>query len=109
MQAQQHGDLSTEPAENSKSGRVQTMFEENDQEGQNNNNNNPEEMGEFNEMAALLEQSVSPINIKRGDVVEGVIVRIDQDEILVDIGLKSEGVLSTKELPASGYGSFSEL
>ncbi|MFL5660646.1 MAG: S1 RNA-binding domain-containing protein, partial [Ktedonobacteraceae bacterium] len=107
MQAQQHGDLSTKPAANSKSGRVQTMFEENDQEGQ--NNNNPEEMGEFNEMAALLEQSVSPINIKRGDVVEGVIVRIDQDEILVDIGLKSEGVLSTKELPASGYGSFSEL
>src|SRR5258706_10928118 len=84
------------------------MFEENDQEGQN-NNNNQEEMGEFNEMAALLEQSVSPINIKRGDVVEGVIVRIDQDEILVDIGLKSEGVLSTKELPASGYGSFGEL
>jgi small subunit ribosomal protein S1 len=108
MQAQQHGDLSTQPAANSKSGRVQTMFEENDQEGQN-NNNNQEEMGEFNEMAALLEQSVSPINIKRGDVVEGVIVRIDQDEILVDIGLKSEGVLSTKELPANGYGSFSEL
>src|SRR5437879_11599049 len=108
MQAQQHGDLSTKPAANSKSGRVQTMFEENDQEGQN-NNNNQEEMGEFNEMAALLEQSVSPINIKRGDVVEGVIVRIDQDEILVDIGLKSEGVLSTKELPANGYGSFGEL
>jgi small subunit ribosomal protein S1 len=60
-------------------------------------------------MAALLELSTTPINIKRGDVVEGVIVRIDQDEILVDIGLKSEGVLSTKELPATGYGSFNEL
>ena len=107
MQAQEHGDLSTKPAANHKSGRVQTMFEENDQEGQ--NNNNPEEMGEYNEMAALLAQSSSPISIKRGDVVEGVIVRIDQDEILVDIGLKSEGVLSTKELPANGYGSFNEL
>src|SRR5213080_128951 len=107
MQAQEHGDLSTKPAANHKGGRVQTMFEENDQEGQ--NNNNPEEMGEFNEMAALLAQSSTPISIKRGDVVEGVIVRIDQDEILVDIGLKSEGVLSTKELPASGYGSFNEL
>jgi small subunit ribosomal protein S1 len=82
------------------------MFEENDQERQ---NSNPEEVGEFNEMAALLAQSSSPISIKRGDVVEGVIVRIDQDEILVDIGLKSEGVLSTKELPANGYGSFNEL
>src|SRR6266536_555111 len=107
MQAQQHGDLSTMPATNHKSGRVQMMFDENDQEGQ--NNNNPEEMDDYNEMAALLEKSASPINIKRGDVVEGVIVRIDQDEILVDIGLKSEGVLSTKELPATGYGSFSEL
>ncbi|MBE3561211.1 MAG: S1 RNA-binding domain-containing protein [Ktedonobacteraceae bacterium] len=62
-----------------------------------------------NDMEALLAASTTPINIKRGDVVEGVIVRIDQDEILVDIGLKSEGVLSTKELPASGYGSFNEL
>jgi len=106
MQAQEHGDLSTKLAANHKSGRVQTMFEENDQEHQ---NSNPEEMGEFNEMAALLAQSSSPISIKRGDVVEGVIVRIDQDEILVDIGLKSEGVLSTKELPANGYGSFNEL
>src|SRR5579859_1742280 len=107
MQANQHGDLSTMPATNYKSGRVQTMFEENNQEGQ--NNNTSEEMGEFNEMATLLAASTTPINIKRGDVVEGVIVRIDQDEILVDIGLKSEGVLSTKELPANGYGSFSEL
>ena len=66
-------------------------------------------MDELPDMAALLEQSANPISIKRGDVVEGVIVRIDQDEILVDIGLKSEGVLSTKELPANGYGSFHEL
>ncbi len=107
MQAQQHGDLSTMPAENLKSGRVQTMFDVNDPEGQ--SSNNPEETGDFNEMEALLRESANPINIKRGDVVEGIIVRIDQDEILVDIGLKSEGVLSTKELPASGYGSFNEL
>ena len=106
MQVQKHGDLSTMPAANLKSGRVQTMFEENDPEGQ---SNNPEETGDFNEMEALLRESANPITIKRGDVVEGVIVRIDQDEILVDIGLKSEGVLSTKELPTNGYGSFNEL
>jgi len=107
MQAQQHGDLSTMPAANLKSGRVQTMLEENDQEGQ--SNNNLEEMSDYNEMEALLAASTTPINIKRGDVVDGVIVRIDQDEILVDIGLKSEGVLSTKELPATGDWSFNEL
>ncbi len=107
MQAKQHGDLSTMPAANFTSGRVPTMFEgHEDPAGQ---NKNPDEMGDFNEMEALLRASANPISIKRGDVVEGVIVRIDQDEILVDIGLKSEGVLSTKELPASGYGSFNEL
>jgi small subunit ribosomal protein S1 len=107
MQAQQHGDLSTMPAANQNSGRVQTMTEGNDPQEQ--LNSNPEEEMNQNEMEALLAASTTPINIKRGDVVEGVIVRIDQDEILVDIGLKSEGVLSTKELPASGYGSFGEL
>src|SRR5579871_3929784 len=107
MQAQKHGDLSTMPAANLKSGRVQTMYEGNDP--QENYENNSEENNDFNEMAALLESSTTPINIKRGDVVDGVIVRIDQDEILVDIGLKSEGVLSTKELPASGDWSFENL
>jgi len=107
MQAKRHGDLATMPAANFTSERVQTMFEgHEDPAGQ---NKNSDEMGEFNEMEALLRASANPINIKRGDVVEGVIVRIDQDEILVDIGLKSEGVLSTKELPPSGYGSFNEL
>ncbi|GAC1406510.1 MAG: hypothetical protein NVSMB49_26170 [Ktedonobacteraceae bacterium] len=109
MQTQQHGELSTEPAENLKSGRVQTMLEENDLQGQNDSTLEDGEDLNQNEMEALLASTSAPINIKRGDVVEGVLVRIDQDEILVDIGLKSEGVLSTRELPASGYGSFSEL
>src|SRR5438874_2984619 len=107
MQAHKHGDLSTMPAANLKSGRVQTMYEGNDEQGK--NNSSPEEMNDYNEMEALLAASTTPINIKRGDVVEGVIVRIDQDEILVDIGLKSEGVLSTKELPATGDWSFDQL
>jgi len=107
MQAKKHGDLSTMPAANLTSGRVQTMFEGKDQEGR--NHTNPDEVEDFNEMAALLESSTTPINIKRGDVVDGVIVRIDQDEILVDIGLKSEGVLSTKELPATGDWAFDQL
>jgi small subunit ribosomal protein S1 len=108
MQAQQHGNLSTMPAANLNSERVQTMIEGNDPQGYNSSNPETEDINQ-NEMEALLAASTTPINIKRGDVVEGVIVRIDQDEILVDIGLKSEGVLSTKELPASGYGSFNEL
>src|SRR5205814_1210421 len=38
------------------------------------------------------------------DVVEGQVVRIDKDEILVDIGAKSEGVVSNREL----YGRHAE-
>src|SRR5258708_29758978 len=82
MQVQKHGYLSTMPAANLNSGRVQTMFEENVPEGQ--SNNSSEEMNDFNEMEALLAESNTPINIKRGDVVDVVIVRIDQDEILVN-------------------------
>ncbi|MGH2497080.1 MAG: S1 RNA-binding domain-containing protein [Ktedonobacteraceae bacterium] len=60
-------------------------------------------------LVATRTDSASPSAIRRGDVVDGVIVRIDQDEILIDIGLKSEGVLSTRELPASGEWSFDNL
>jgi small subunit ribosomal protein S1 len=69
-----------------------------------------DDMPDMSAMARLLEEQDAQVRtIKRGDVVEGQIVRIDPEEILVDIGLKSEGVLSTKELPAAGYGSLSEL
>src|SRR5207237_6340563 len=63
----------------------------------------------LDEMERLLQEEPTNLStIRQGDVVEGVIVQIDQDEILVDIGLESMGVLSTKELLASGYGSFNE-
>ena len=35
---------------------------------------------------------------EEGDVVTGKVVRIDQDEVLVDIGYKSEGVILSNEL-----------
>ncbi|MEA2409023.1 MAG: small subunit ribosomal protein [Thermoleophilaceae bacterium] len=35
---------------------------------------------------------------EEGDVVSGKVVRIDQDEVLVDIGYKSEGVIPMNEL-----------
>ena len=50
-------------------------------------------------MAELLAEQDSDIkSFKHGDVVEGSVVRIDKDEILVDIGAKSEGVVSNREL-----------
>ena len=36
--------------------------------------------------------------IEEGEVVTGHVVRIDKDEVLVDIGYKSEGVIPSGEL-----------
>src|SRR5204862_1333556 len=36
--------------------------------------------------------------IEEGEVVSGLVVRIDNDEVLVDIGYKSEGVIPSNEL-----------
>jgi small subunit ribosomal protein S1 len=38
------------------------------------------------------------VSFEEGDVVKGHVVRIDKDEVLVDIGYKSEGVIPSHEL-----------
>ena len=38
------------------------------------------------------------INLNDGDVVKGKVVKIDKDEVLVDVGFKSEGVIPRSEL-----------
>ncbi|HWM54752.1 MAG TPA: 30S ribosomal protein S1 [Solirubrobacterales bacterium] len=38
------------------------------------------------------------VSFEEGDVVKGKVVRIDKDEVLVDIGYKSEGVIPASEL-----------
>jgi small subunit ribosomal protein S1 len=49
-------------------------------------------------MSELLDQDFSRIVPERGDVVEGVIVGKDPSEIIVDIGCKSEGVVTSRDL-----------
>jgi small subunit ribosomal protein S1 len=44
----------------------------------------------------LLEQTL--ITFNDGDVIEGTIVRIDRNEVMVDVGYKSEGVIPSREL-----------
>ena len=39
---------------------------------------------------------------KHGDIVDGVVVRVDADEVLVDIGAKAEGIISGRELGFRG-------
>lgn len=57
---------------------------------------------EVNELDALMaqylgDQSHDYKTLKYGDVIDGVIMRLDREEILVDIGSKSEGVVPTRE------------
>ena len=57
-----------------------------------------EDGGEMQDMGELLD-SMEPIKpLRRGEVVEGVVMRIDSDGILVNIGHKSEGVVQQREM-----------
>src|SRR5579871_5312085 len=49
---------------------------------------------------ADLEEAMgdSIISFDDGDVIEGTVVKIDRDEVLLDIGFKSEGVIPSREL-----------
>jgi small subunit ribosomal protein S1 len=48
------------------------------------------------ELREAIETSLR--DFKEGDIVDGEIVKIDRDEVLLDIGYKSEGVIPAKEL-----------
>ena len=54
---------------------------------------------EQNSMAALLEAETAAYpELRRGEIIEGVVVGTDRDGILVDIGAKSEGVVPPNEM-----------
>ena len=42
--------------------------------------------------------SASMVEVEDGQIVEGVVVKVDRDEVLLDIGYKSEGVIPSREL-----------
>jgi small subunit ribosomal protein S1 len=48
------------------------------------------------ELVRAIEESLK--DFKDGDLVEGTVVKVDRDEVLLDIGYKSEGVIPAKEL-----------
>src|SRR6266496_89785 len=49
-------------------------------------------------MAALLEAETAYPELRRGEIIEGVVVGSDREAILVDIGAKSEGVVPPHEM-----------
>jgi small subunit ribosomal protein S1 len=48
------------------------------------------------ELMAAIDATIKPF--EEGDLVAGTVVKIDKDEVLVDIGFKSEGVIPAHEL-----------
>lgn len=63
------------------------------------------------DMAALLESvgagELRPL--RRGEVVEGSVMAIERDSLLVDIGFKSEGVVPVQEMLSMGADPLSKL
>jgi small subunit ribosomal protein S1 len=48
------------------------------------------------ELMAAIEATIKPFD--DGDLMTGTVVKIDKDEVLLDIGYKSEGVIPSREL-----------
>jgi len=53
----------------------------------------------------LNQEEASSKRIAHGDIIDGVVVRVDPDEVLVDVGSKSEGVISSRELGTRESGT----
>ena len=60
-------------------------------------------------METLLRESELAKVIRRGELVQGVIMRVDQEGILVSIGNKSEGILSAREMRSMSEEEISSL
>jgi small subunit ribosomal protein S1 len=54
------------------------------------------DIGSEADIIAAVDQTIKPFN--DGDLVTGKVVKVDRDEVLVDIGYKTEGIVPVKEL-----------
>src|SRR4030088_1891728 len=54
------------------------------------------DIGSEEAFLAAIDETIKYFN--DGDIVEGTVVKVDRDEVLLDIGYKSEGVIPAREL-----------
>jgi len=54
------------------------------------------DIGSSEDFLAAVDATIK--NFDDGDLVEGIIVKVDRDEVLLDIGYKTEGVIPAREL-----------
>src|SRR5438445_8589121 len=54
------------------------------------------DIGSAEDFLAAIDETIKYFN--DGDIVDGTIVKVDRDEVLLDIGYKTEGVIPSREL-----------
>ncbi|MBA2573252.1 MAG: 30S ribosomal protein S1 [Nocardioidaceae bacterium] len=54
------------------------------------------DIGSAEDFLAAIDATIKYFN--DGDIVDGIIVKVDRDEVLLDIGYKTEGVIPSREL-----------
>ena len=54
------------------------------------------DIGSAEDLLAAIDATIK--NFNDGDILEGTIVKVDRDEVLLDIGYKTEGVIPSREL-----------
>ncbi|MDT3767598.1 30S ribosomal protein S1 [Gleimia hominis] len=54
------------------------------------------DIGSEEDLLAAVDETIK--YFKEGDIVEGTVVKVDRDEVLLDIGYKTEGVILSREL-----------
>ncbi len=54
------------------------------------------DIGSEKDLLAAIDETIKYFN--DGDIVEGTVVKVDRDEVLLDIGYKTEGVILAREL-----------
>ncbi|MEM7620701.1 MAG: 30S ribosomal protein S1 [Pseudomonadota bacterium] len=64
------------------------------------------EEGQFNpsidDFAALLEETFETTDLGEGSVIKGIVIGIEKDLAIIDVGLKTEGRVPLREFSASG-------
>ena len=71
----------------------------------------PQATDEFEDMAALLDSAsgAEPRQLRRGEVVEGTVMSVERDGLVVDIGFKSEGIVHVQEMHSLGTDPLTKL
>ena len=63
--------------------------------------------GAIEDMGTLLDSMEQPKPLRRGEVIEGVVLRADSDGILVNVGAKAEGTVPPGEMRTVDLGDIS--